>query len=135
MRSTFVSHSCLVHDMALKCPLLFVSKMGPEIKCNTTLCLSFFLVSNSIPFHRAHHAFWPWFMDSSVVESRTHDQNVASSSPGRSGRVNFCADSHFSICSTHVLLPWHMKDPGHSAKSAGGRLQLNTHAPCACGFK
>ena len=23
-----------------------------------------------------------------------------------------------------------MKDPGHSAKSAGGRLQLNMHAPC-----
>ena len=29
-----------------------------------------------------------------------------------------------------------MKDPGHSAKSAGGRLQLNTHAaaPYICGF-
>ena len=23
----------------------------------------------------------------------------------------------------------HVKDPGHSAKSAGGWLQLNTHAP------
>ena len=26
------------------------------------------------------------------------------------------------------------KDPGHSAKSAGGRLRLNTHAPYVCGF-
>ena len=26
------------------------------------------------------------------------------------------------------------KDPGHSAKSAGGRLQLNTHTPYVCGF-
>ena len=26
------------------------------------------------------------------------------------------------------------KDPGHSAKSAGGRLQLNMHAPYVCGF-
>ena len=25
-------------------------------------------------------------------------------------------------------------DPGHSAKSAGGRLQLNTHTPYVCGF-
>ena len=24
---------------------------------------------------------------------------------------------------------WHVKDPGHSAKSAGGRLHLNTHTP------
>ena len=27
-----------------------------------------------------------------------------------------------------------MKDPGHSAKSAGSRLQLNRHAPYICGF-
>ena len=26
-----------------------------------------------------------------------------------------------------VLPQEHVKDPGHSAKSAGGRLQLNTH--------
>ena len=28
-----------------------------------------------------------------------------------------------------VLPQWHVKDPGHSAKSAGGRLHLNTHTP------
>ena len=27
-----------------------------------------------------------------------------------------------------------MKDPSHSAKSAGGRLQLNIHTPYVCGF-
>ena len=26
-----------------------------------------------------------------------------------------------------MLLQWHVKDPGHSAKNAGGRLHLNTH--------
>ena len=50
------------------------------------------------------------------------------SSPGST----FCADSYFGIRSTRVLL--HVKDPRHSAKSAGGRLQLNTHAPYVCGF-
>ena len=45
------------------------------------------------------------------------------SSPGST----FCADSYFGIRSTPVL-------PGHSAKSAGGRLQLNTHTPYVCGF-
>ena len=30
-----------------------------------------------------------------------------------------------------VLSQWHVKDPGHSAKSAGGRLHLNTHTPLA----
>ena len=34
------------------------------------------------------------------------------------------ADSYFGI----------QKDPGHCVKSAGGRLQLNTHAPYVCGF-
>ena len=52
------------------------------------------------------------------------------SSPGST----FCADSYFGICSTAVLPQWHAKDPGHSAKSAGGRLQLNTHTHYVCGF-
>ena len=28
-----------------------------------------------------------------------------------------------------MLAQWHVKDPGHSAKSAGGRLHLNMHTP------
>ena len=43
--------------------------------------------------------------------------------------------THFSICFTSVLLQSHIKDPGHSAKSAGGRLPLNAHTPYICGFK
>ena len=27
-----------------------------------------------------------------------------------------------------------VEDPGHSARSVGGRLQLNTHTPYVCGF-
>ena len=46
----------------------------------------------------------------------------------------FCADSYFDICSTPVLLQKHIKDPGHSAKNAGGRLQLNAHTPYICGL-
>ena len=46
----------------------------------------------------------------------------------------FCADSYFGIRSTPVLPQQHLKDPGHSAKSAGGRLQLNTCTPYVCGF-
>ena len=52
------------------------------------------------------------------------------SSPGST----FCADSYFSIRSTPVLPQQHVKDPGHSAKGAGGRLQLNMHTPYICGF-
>ena len=44
-------------------------------------------------------------------------------------RSTFCADSYFGIRSTPVLPQKHIKDPSHSAKSAGGRLQLNTHTP------
>ena len=33
----------------------------------------------------------------------------------------------FGVCSTPVLPQWHVKYPGHSTKSAVGRLHLNTH--------
>ena len=52
------------------------------------------------------------------------------SSPGSA----FCADTYFGICSTPMLPQQHVEDPVHSAKSAGGRLQLNTHTPYICGF-
>ena len=51
-----------------------------------------------------------------------------------SPRSTFCADSYFSIRSTPVLPQKHVKDPGYSANSAGGRLQLNMHTPYVCGF-
>ena len=69
------------------------------------------------------------------LECQTCDQKVASLNPGRSGRgiffsrVNFVCWLLFGVCSTPSLLHWHLKDPGHSAKSAGGRLHLNTHTP------
>ena len=52
------------------------------------------------------------------------------SSPGST----FCVDSYFGIRFTPVLPQYQVKDPGHSAKSAGGRLQLNTHTPYICSF-
>ena len=43
-----------------------------------------------------------------------------------SPELTSCADSH----SVSVPPPfWHKKDLGHTAKSAGGRLHLNTHTP------
>ena len=68
-------------------------------------------------------------------ERRTRDRKTVSSNPGRSGgriffsRVNFVCRLSFGVRSTPVLPNWHIKDPGHSAKSAGGRLHLNTHTP------
>ena len=49
--------------------------------------------------------------------------------------VNVCAaDSYFGFSSTPVLPQQHVNDPGHSAKSADGRLQLNTYALYVCSF-
>ena len=68
-------------------------------------------------------------------ERRTRDRMFASSNPGRSGwriffsRVNFVCWLLLGVLSTPVLSQWHVKDPGHSAKSAVGGLHLNTHAP------
>ena len=69
------------------------------------------------------------------IECQTHYQKVASPKPSRSsGRIFFSRDSFvcwlfFGVGSTPVLPQWHMKDPGHSTKSAGGRLHLNAHRP------
>ena len=69
------------------------------------------------------------------LECRTRDRKVASSNPGRSGgriffsRVNFMCWLLFGVRSTPVLPQWHVKNLGHSVKSAGGRLHLNTHTP------
>ena len=67
------------------------------------------------------------------LERRTRDRKVAGiilSSPGST----FCADSYFCIRSTAAEPQQNVKDPGHSAKSASGRLQLNTLASYVCGF-
>ena len=42
---------------------------------------------------------------------------------------SFFLQSQRCVYSTPVLPQWHVKDPGHSAKSACGRLHLNTHSP------
>ena len=44
-----------------------------------------------------------------------------------SPELTLCADSYSVSVSPPVSPQWHVKDPGHSAKSAGGRLHLNTH--------
>ena len=44
-----------------------------------------------------------------------------------SAESTLCADFLFDVCSTLVLPQWHVKDPGHSAKSAGDTLHLNKH--------
>ena len=43
--------------------------------------------------------------------------------------TNYLSRLLFGVRSTPVSPQWHVKDPGHSAKIAGGRLHLNTHTP------
>ena len=76
--------------------------------------------------------------DSVLVERRTRERKAASSNPGRSGRtifvsrVNFVCWLLFGVLSTPVLTAVASKiiiKKSHTAKSAGGRLHLNTHTP------
>ena len=41
--------------------------------------------------------------------------------------LTLCAGSYSVSVPPLVLPQWHVKDPGHSALSAGGRLHLNTN--------
>ena len=68
------------------------------------------------------------------LERRTRDRTVASSNPaGAAGKFFFQSQLcvlTYSVSVLPLMLPqWHVKDPGHSVKSAGGRLHLNTHTP------
>jgi len=82
------------------------------------------------------------------LERRTRDWKVAGSNPCRSGgtmffsRVNFLCWLLFRylfyprVTVEHIKDSGvHVKDPGNSAKSAGGRLQLSTHTPYLCDFE
>ena len=70
-----------------------------------------------------------------LVERWTRDRQVAGSILSWTGgtifvsRVNFLSRLLFGARAAPVIPQWHVKDPGHSAKNAGGRLQLNTHTP------
>ena len=68
------------------------------------------------------------------AERRSRDGKVVSSIPGKSGtiffpRVKFLFGLFFGVRSIPVLPRCSLKNPGHFAKSEGGRLHLNTHAP------
>ena len=66
------------------------------------------------------------------LERRTRDRKVESLIPaGAAGEFSspeliLYADSCSVFVPNPVLPQWYIKDPGHSAKSAGGRLHLNT---------
>ena len=69
--------------------------------------------------------------DGLLVKHQVHDGKVASSSSGWRGRTIFISRVNFLCrllfwCPFHSVLPqWYVKDPSHTAKSAGGKLHLN----------
>ena len=74
------------------------------------------------------------------LERRTRDRKVAGSNPCWSGGRIFFSRVNF-LCWLLFRYPFHplvtavaRKRPRLSAKSAGGRLPLNTHTPYVCGF-
>ena len=73
--------------------------------------------------------------DSLLIERWAHDQKGCELKSWWERREKFLLQNELSVltcilCVFHpMLLQWHVKDLGHSAKSAGGRLHLNTHTP------
>ena len=69
------------------------------------------------------------------LERRTHDWKVVGSNPCRRGGRIFFSRVHF-LCWIWFQYPTlcYRSSPSHSAKSAGGRFHLNTHAPYIYGF-
>ena len=77
---------------------------------------------------KAFYEYLGGSQDSLLVERLTLGRKVASSDLGRTGEfsspeLTFCANSYSVSVSPPVLLQWHIKGPGHSAKSVAGRLR------------
>ena len=51
---------------------------------------------------------------------------ILAGAAGEFSSLDFVCWFLFSVHSTPMLPQWHVKDPGHSAKSAGGKLYRNT---------
>ena len=87
--------------------------------------IPFFLCLHDLDHYDKHqNLVWGFFFVCS-------DLSVSRRSGGRIffSRVNFVCWLSFGVRSTPMLLQWHVKDPGNSARSAGGRLHTNTHTP------
>ena len=61
-----------------------------------------------------------------LVKRRTRNRSAGAFFSPKS---TLFADSYSVSVPPPVLPQWHVEDPGHSAKSAGGRLHLNMHTP------
>ena len=76
-------------------------------------------------------------LTNTMADQRSHTRNCVAAAAGEcfllQGQLSVL--THFGIRSTPALLQQHVNDHGHSAKRAGSRLQLNTHAPYLCGFE
>ena len=91
-------------------------------------CLRQNLVSRpEISLHSTGAAIAQWKTDRPVIECRVLQSMQEQRENFLPGLI-LCADSYSDICSATALPQQHVKDPGHSAKSVGGRLQLNTHS-------
>ena len=100
--------------------------------CTTTLFSPHTIADKLFSSYTTANKFsWGVGIDCSY-DGRTRDQKVASSKSGRSGgrifffRDNFVCWLFFGVRSTPVLPQWHVKNLGHFAKSADGRLHLST---------
>ena len=91
--------------------------------------------------HSTQPTWWIWWLSTKTEGSQDSLLVTAPDSWSKScefesqqkriffSRVNSVCWLFFGERSTPVLPQWHIKDPGHSAKSAGGRLHLNMHTP------
>ena len=98
------------------------------------------LISNTYSLHCHHQKNRYWLGKAEkthtseveiaqLVERRTRDRKVVRSNPSRSGGRIFFSSVHFlcwlllAVRSTSVLPQWHVKDPGHSAKTHASLTQ------------
>ena len=95
------------------------------------LCFSDFMISLSfIITNQTILLLWEQMTVFKLIKTADSDQKAVGLSPCRRiffSRVNFLCWLLFQYPFPPVLPQQHVKDPGHFAKRAGGRLHLNTH--------
>ena len=105
---------------------------GNPVSDHACCCETLVVFPDAKLFLKRH---WYWRGRLSWLEHQTQNGTVVSLIPGRIirrislSRVDWLRWLLFGVHSTPASLPWHIKDPSHCAKSAGGKLHLNIHTP------
>ena len=126
------SNQCLLLYLAVLCGHYVLLYCAVSMSCRITQLLGLaVLCSHYVLLYCAvtYKGVACWYGTGLMIEMLRVRIPERAAGEFSSSESTLCADSYSVVRFTSVLPQWHVIDPGHSDKSSGGRLHLNTHIP------